>query len=73
MQEQEIIREGMQSPTYRCGVLLWDCLHVIMDLFQWTQRVDAQKPISVYIDNACAQTGVSRFMQLYDAWEYVMF
>ncbi|EYC06092.1 hypothetical protein Y032_0078g1187 [Ancylostoma ceylanicum] len=39
---------------------------------QWTQRVDAQKPISVYIDNACAQTGVSRFMQLYDAWEYVL-
>ncbi|RCN30503.1 hypothetical protein ANCCAN_23723 [Ancylostoma caninum] len=37
---------------------------------QWTQRVDAHKPISVYIDNACAQTGVSRFMQLYDAWEY---
>ncbi|VDO85485.1 unnamed protein product [Haemonchus placei] len=37
---------------------------------QWTQRVDAQKPISVYVDNACAQTGVSRFMQLYDAWEY---
>ncbi|KHJ75049.1 hypothetical protein OESDEN_25335, partial [Oesophagostomum dentatum] len=37
---------------------------------QWTQRVDAEKPISVYIDNACAQTGVSRFMQLYDAWEY---
>ncbi|VDM66620.1 unnamed protein product [Strongylus vulgaris] len=26
--------------------------------------------MSVYIDNACAQTGVSRFMQLYDAWEY---
>ncbi|KIH62822.1 hypothetical protein ANCDUO_06894 [Ancylostoma duodenale] len=39
---------------------------------QWTQRVDAHKPISVYIDNACAQTGVSRFMQLYDAWEYVL-
>ncbi|CAJ0589532.1 unnamed protein product [Cylicocyclus nassatus] len=37
---------------------------------QWTQRVDANKPMSVYIDNACAQTGVSRFMQLYDAWEY---
>ncbi|VDO95180.1 unnamed protein product [Heligmosomoides polygyrus] len=37
---------------------------------QWTQRVDEHKPISVYIDNACAQTGVSRFMQLYDSWEY---
>ncbi|ETN78213.1 plasmid Maintenance Protein [Necator americanus] len=37
---------------------------------QWTQRVDANKPVSVYIDNACAQTGVSRFVQLYDAWEY---
>ncbi|VDN19694.1 unnamed protein product [Cylicostephanus goldi] len=37
---------------------------------QWTQRMDANKPMSVYIDNACAQTGVSRFMQLYGAWEY---
>ncbi|KAJ1372680.1 hypothetical protein KIN20_034889 [Parelaphostrongylus tenuis] len=37
---------------------------------QWTQRFDARKPISMYIDNACAQTGVSRFTQLYDNWEY---
>ncbi|KJH53720.1 plasmid Maintenance Protein [Dictyocaulus viviparus] len=37
---------------------------------QWTQRLDADKQLSVYIDNACAQTGVSRFLQLYDNWEY---
>lgn len=37
---------------------------------QWSMRVDAKKPVSVYIDNACTQTGVNRFMQLYDSWEY---
>ncbi|CAI4223036.1 unnamed protein product [Auanema sp. JU1783] len=37
---------------------------------QWTQRIDGNKPMTMYIDNACAQTGVNRFMQLYDTWEY---
>ncbi|VDM46724.1 unnamed protein product [Toxocara canis] len=37
---------------------------------QFMQRFDKQKPISVYVDNFAAQTGVSRFLQLYDAWEY---
>nr|CAD2177692.1 unnamed protein product [Meloidogyne enterolobii] len=26
--------------------------------------------VSVHIDNYCAETGISRFVQLYDAWEY---
>uniref|UniRef100_F1L0F9 Mannosyltransferase n=2 Tax=Ascaris TaxID=6251 RepID=F1L0F9_ASCSU len=37
---------------------------------QFMQRYDKNKPISVYVDNFAAQTGVSRFLQLYDAWEY---
>ncbi|VDM82216.1 unnamed protein product [Strongylus vulgaris] len=67
MLEQEIILVEMQSHIYRHSLL-----RELQFIF-WTQRIDAKKPMSVYIDNACAQTGVSRFMQLYDAWEYVAF
>uniref|UniRef100_A0A915Q744 Mannosyltransferase n=1 Tax=Setaria digitata TaxID=48799 RepID=A0A915Q744_9BILA len=31
---------------------------------------DRNEPISIYIDNYAAQTGVSRFLQRYNAWEY---
>uniref|UniRef100_A0A0M3J9A9 Mannosyltransferase n=1 Tax=Anisakis simplex TaxID=6269 RepID=A0A0M3J9A9_ANISI len=37
---------------------------------QFMQRYDKNKHISLYIDNFAAQTGVSRFLQLYDTWEY---
>ncbi|PAV68615.1 hypothetical protein WR25_09446 isoform H [Diploscapter pachys] len=37
---------------------------------QWMMRADANKPYSVYIDNTCAQTGVNRFMQMYEKWNY---
>ncbi|KAF7635659.1 hypothetical protein Mgra_00004902 [Meloidogyne graminicola] len=37
---------------------------------QFQTRNLSNKPIRVHIDNYSAQTGISRFVQLYDAWEY---
>lgn len=34
------------------------------------QRFDRNKSITVHIDDYVAQTGASRFLQLYDAWKY---
>ncbi|CAD6197674.1 unnamed protein product [Caenorhabditis auriculariae] len=41
-----------------------------INYLQWHMRFDRNKPVNVYIDNACAQTGVNRFMQAYEAWNY---
>ncbi|KAH7730454.1 GPI mannosyltransferase [Aphelenchoides avenae] len=37
---------------------------------QFMHRYLRNKPISVHIDTYCAETGVNRFLHLYDAWEY---
>lgn len=37
------------------------------------QRFDRNKPVTVYIDNFSAQTGVNRFLHLYEKWELVAF
>ncbi|CAO4376268.1 unnamed protein product [Caenorhabditis nigoni] len=39
-----------------------------LTFLQHHHRFDARKPVTVYVDNACAQTGVSRFAYLHDAW-----
>ncbi|EFO87966.1 hypothetical protein CRE_05469 [Caenorhabditis remanei] len=41
-----------------------------LNYLQFQHRFDARKPVTVYIDNACAQTGVNRFLHSYDAWTY---
>uniref|UniRef100_A0A1I7THL0 Mannosyltransferase n=1 Tax=Caenorhabditis tropicalis TaxID=1561998 RepID=A0A1I7THL0_9PELO len=41
-----------------------------LNYLQFQHRFDARKPVTVYIDNACAQTGVNRFLHAYDSWTY---
>ncbi|KAL7077975.1 hypothetical protein ACQ4LE_002997 [Meloidogyne hapla] len=37
---------------------------------QSLNREMSTKHITLHIDNYCAETGISRFVQLYDSWEY---
>uniref|UniRef100_A0A0R3RW49 valine--tRNA ligase n=1 Tax=Elaeophora elaphi TaxID=1147741 RepID=A0A0R3RW49_9BILA len=37
---------------------------------QYLRHSSRDEPITVYIDNYAAQTGISRFLQWYGAWEY---
>lgn len=39
-------------------------------MLQYKNRFDRNKRISVHIDNYCAETGISRFLQLFGNWEY---
>ncbi|CAG9535458.1 unnamed protein product [Cercopithifilaria johnstoni] len=37
---------------------------------QYLRHINRNKHITVYVDSYAAQTGISRFLQWYDAWEY---
>jgi len=37
---------------------------------QHTHRFMRNKQVRIHIDEYCAQSGITRFLQLYDSWEY---
>jgi hypothetical protein len=46
-------------------------INLILSVFlKEKQQNLREKPIKIHIDNFCAETGISRFLQLYDSWKY---